>query len=119
MWFSKSQLDLLDISRETVSTLRAENIELRARAEAAEKELASAKLNADWLRIQYNQVQAERAELMAKSYGIRTPVPELTPYTKAKSPLKSPSLEEFSFDDIGDEVAAKIGLPTYGLPSNS
>lgn len=118
MWFSKAQLDLLDVSKETVAALRAENIALRARAEVAEKELASVKLNADWLRIQYNQVQAERAELMAKAYGVRTPVPELRP-ASPRAHGRGPSLEEFSFEDVGDEVAAKLGLPQYGLPSNS
>jgi hypothetical protein len=111
----KSVVAWLNISLDSVTKLREENAALKAANSQMETELVSTKVNLDWLRVQYNQVQLERAELMHKVNGIRVPVPELTRATRTP---RGPSLEEFSFEDIGDEVASKLGLPRYDLPSN-
>lgn len=113
MWISNSALDLFKVSQETVNQLRQENAVLKAENSLLQHELTSAKVHLDWLRVQFNQLQLERAELMDKVNGIRVPVPELAPRNKAP---KRPTLEEFNFEDIGDEVAAKLGLPRYDLP---
>jgi hypothetical protein len=112
MWMPQRVVDWLNISLDSVKSLREENAVLKAKLDIFQSELTSSKINLDWLRIQYNQVQMERAELMNKVYGIKTPVPELK-----KDRVRPPSIEEFNFDDIGDEVAAKLGLPHYGIPT--
>ena len=114
MWVPSSVLDWFKISQDTLKTLREENASLKAENRVLDRELTSAKVNLDWLRVQFNQAQVERAELMSKVHGIKVPAPELG----TRRVPNRPSLEEFSFDDIGDEVAAKIGLPRYDLPSN-
>ena len=114
MWMPKSVVSWLNISLDSVNALRTENAALAAENKLLQTELTSTKVNLDWLRIQFNQLQMERAELLHKAHGIRVPVPEL----RRERSAAPPSLEEFSFEDIGDEVAAKIGLPRYDLPSH-
>ncbi len=115
MWLSKTALDWFKISQDSLTQIREENAVLRAENKRLGEELTNVKVNLDWLRVQYNQCQLERAELMSKVNGIRVPVPELAPKNRAP---KSPLLEEFNFDDIGDEAASKLGLPRYDLPHN-
>jgi hypothetical protein len=114
MWMPQRVVDWLNISLDSVKSLREENAVIKAKLEILQGELTSSKINLDWLRIQYNQIQNERAELMSKVYGIKTPVPELK-----RDRTRPPSIEEFNFDDIGDEVASRLGLPHYGLPTSN
>ena len=121
MWMPRTVVDWLNVSLESLNKLREENAVLRAENTVLRSDLISTKVNLDWLRVQYNQCQLERAELMSKVNGIRTPVPELGVARQRKSDLRQPSIEDFAnyFEDVGDEVAAKVGLPRYDLPTSN
>jgi len=111
MWFPKQLLSFFEVSvslKEEVAALRAQNLTL-------ERELQSSKLNLDWLKIQYNQVQLERTALMDKVYGIKLPTPQLSTATPQ---TRLPSIEEFDFNDMGDDKARELGLPIYGFPTS-
>jgi hypothetical protein len=96
MWLSNRLFDLLNSNRDEVIKLRTERDSLK-------EELVRSQILSDWLRLQVNTLQIERAGLLEKAHGIRVPAPLIE-----KAPVKY-----FSFDDVGDEVAKKLGLPTY------
>lgn len=87
--------------REEVSALRAERDTLRG-------QLAITQTNFDWLRMRVNTLEVEKAGLIEKAYGIKIPAPELI-----RTPAKDPTIEDFSFDDMGEDLAKKLGLPVY------
>lgn len=99
-----------DIAKQALSDLREELAAIRAERDALKAELTAARINGDWLRLQFNQIQAENKALLERAYGIRVPVPELVSKTE-----KSFNLQDL-FGDVGDEEASRIGLPVYGTP---
>lgn len=112
MFVSDKVISLFQIAKDTVDSLREELASLRASHDAAKVELATSKVMNDWLRVKINQLEFERVALLEKAYGIRVPAPELTRHRPATDPDMDP--RNFSFEDIGDEVAHKLGLPLYG-----
>lgn len=103
MWISNKIFDFLSTTREELIKTQSERDLLRV-------ELQKANILSDWLRLQVNSLQTERTQLLDKAYGIKVPTPIIE---KTPAPGQDNSLEEFSFDDIGDELAKKLGLPTY------
>lgn len=111
MWVPEKALDWLQASkasvdgqREDIAALRADNARLTATN-------SSLTIMNDWLRMQVNQLQLERTGLMERAYGIKISAPEIV-----RSPTlgQAPNMSEFSFEDVGDEVARKLGFPVYG-----
>lgn len=100
---------LFEISKETVQDLKVEVEALRRENTSLSADLLSSKTHLDWLKIQFNQLQTERALLLDKLYGIAPPVPQLM-----QAPPPPTAFEEFSFNDMGDALAREIGLPIYG-----
>jgi hypothetical protein len=123
MWISfKHVSELFTVSHDTVVALREENAALKAELAAVRSELLSSKVNLDWLRVNYNQVQAERTALMNTRGGIQVPVPQLQPTPGAYLPTVAsqtainrqiPSFDDLTFEDMGDAAAERLGLPTY------
>ena len=103
MWISNKIFDFLSSTREDLIKSNTERDTLRA-------ELQKANILCDWLRLQVNTLQMERTQLIEKAFGIKVPVPVIE---KASVSGEANSMEDFSFDDIGDELAKKLGLPTY------
>lgn len=97
-----------DIAKAALQDLREELASVRAERDALKAELTASKINADWLRMQWNQIQAENKALLERAYGVRVPVPELTSRTE-----KTFNLQDL-FSDVGDEEASKMGYPVYG-----
>ena len=116
MWVPKEVADWFQISKDSVDALRTELATLKAERDVLKDQLRGAQINSDWLRMQVNSLQMERAALMEKAYNIRVPIPELARTTSLQSPI---SIEDFSFSDIGDEAARKLGLPLYGIEPNA
>src|SRR5258705_13442806 len=110
MWLSGKLVELFNISKETVQTMREDLASVRAERDTLKFQLQVAHNTADWLKAQVNTLQYERVALLEKAYGVRTPVPEI-----ARAPLMGSQLrsDEISFDDMGDEMAKRLGLPTY------
>lgn len=103
MWIPGRLFDLLNSNRDEVTKLRSE-------LDSVKSELTRSQILSDWLRLQVNTLQLERQQLLQKAHGITVPAPLIE-----KAPVKSEelSIKDFSFDDVGDELAKKLGLPTY------
>jgi hypothetical protein len=109
MWLSSRLVEIFGISKESFDDLRQELATTKAERDSYKEELSRTTIMADWLRMQINQLQIERTQLLDKAYGIKTPIPEIA---RARHAI-APHLDEFSFEDVGDEMAKKLGLPTY------
>lgn len=112
MWITNRALDWFKISQDSMASLREELAAAKAERDRLQKENLSLQVNFDWLRMQVNTLQLERGALLEKAYNIKLPVPEIV-----RSPTmgEQGKLDEFSFEDIGDEVARKLGLPLYDV----
>lgn len=114
MWLSRQLVGILEVSKESVDGLRVELAAVKAERDALRSEVSAMRVNSDWMRIRVNQLEMERADLMHRAYGITLPVPELV---RAVKPTVEP--DQFSFEDLGDRVAKRLGLPTFEhMPEN-
>lgn len=111
MWIPKSLVDwITTVKLDEGNRVREELAGVRAERDAIKTELTAAKITSDWLRMQVNTLQLERNALMEKAYSIKVPVPTLVRQPVAD---ESPAGRDFSFDDIGDDMAKRIGLPVF------
>ena len=109
MWVPSKVFDWFKISQESVNELRTEVLALRAERDVLKTQLTAANANFDWLRLRVNQLEHERAALLEKAAGIKTVVPEIV-----RTPSQMDSMiNAFSFDDVGEEMAKRLGLPSY------
>lgn len=102
-----------DIAKQALMDLKEELAAVRAERDSLKAELTASRINGDWLRLQFNQIQAENKALLERAYGIRVPVPELVNHQTEKSF----NLQDL-FGDMGDEEASRQGLPVYGNGHN-
>lgn len=112
MFISTRFLDLFKVTQSVVDTMREELATTKIERDLLKTELITARISSDWMRAQINTLQMERATLMEKIYGVRVPVPQLV-RTSVLDP-QLPKIEDTSFDDMGDEMAKRFGLPLYG-----
>jgi len=110
MWVTGKLLDLFHISKDTVDGLRAELAAIRTDRDALRVQLTTLQNNFDWIRMQINTLQIERTALMDKAYGIKIPTPEII-----RTPIRTEDdkVDEFTFEDIGEVMAKKLGYSTY------
>ena len=109
MWLPTKAFDLFRISKDSVDSLREELSAIRAERDILKVQVNVANNHFDWLRLRINQLEIERAQLLEKATGIKTAIPEI---------VRTPSnidtmLNNFSFEDVGNEAAKKLGLPVY------
>lgn len=109
MWLPTKAFDLFRISKDTFDHLREEVATLRTENKLLQDQLNKAEIMCDWLRMQHNTLQQEKAAFMKQTHGVSVPAPELV----RRSALDIPKLDEFTFEDLGDALAKQIGLPTY------
>ena len=109
MWVPKEVADWFKISKDSVDALREELAAVKAERDLLKSQLQATQINLDWIRVQVNTLQLERAVLMEKAYKIQVPVPEVRRAMPADFPM-----QHFSFEDVGDETAKQLGLPIYG-----
>lgn len=110
--FQKSAEKNAEVAKEAMQQLREELSAVRAERDLLKTELLSAKINSDWLRVKVNDLEFQNKGLIEKAYQIKLPVPEIVATPAVHNPFKS--FDSFSpFEDMGDEMAAKLGLPTY------
>lgn len=110
MWLSHRLVGILEVAKESVDDLREQCAVLRAERDLLKDQLRAAQINSDFFRMQINSLQMERAELLRKAHGITVPAPQIQKRLEM-DPAFDPN--NFSFSDVGDEVARKLGLPTY------
>lgn len=104
---AESMQNTVQVLREELATSRAENQLLRS-------EIQANKVTSDWLRLQFNEMKLQNAQLLQKAYNIQIPVPEVI---RTPNPIFGGQGTDkefnFTFEDIGDEAARALGLPTY------
>jgi len=112
MWLPGKAFDLFKISRDTVDHQREELVTVRSERDGLKAQLAVTQANFEWLRVRINSLEAERAQLIKKAYGIDVPVPEVvrTPRIQDSDLI---GLTSALFEDIGDDNAKKLGLPAF------
>lgn len=104
MWIPSKILDFLSFSKDDLIAIRSERDHLKS-------SLIKSEIMSDWLRMRVNALEVERTILMEKVNGIRIPAPELLRATPQIS--APPMIQEASFEDMGDDMAKQLGLPTY------
>ena len=62
----------------------------------------------DWFRIRLTQLEKERAQMILKLYGVVIESPVLA--KEPERPLDQVLGEVSTFDDVGDEIAQKLGI---------
>lgn len=108
MWVPSQVVDWFKISKESVDALREDSAALRAENIALRTELQTTKANFSWLTLRVNALEMERAVLLEKVTGVKVAVPEIA------RPLPIDQLvNQLSFEDMGDDMAKKLGLPVY------
>lgn len=110
MWLSSKLVDLFNISKETVQAQREDLAATRVERDTLRFQLQVAHNTCDWLKAQVNTLQFERVALLEKAYGVRTPVPEIVRAPVMAAQMRS---DEISFDDMGEDMAKRLGFPTY------
>lgn len=111
MWLSPKVVDFFKISQESFTGLREDLAALRAERDALKQQLVTSNLMNDWLRMKVNTLEAERSQLLEKAYNIKVAPPQLV-----KAPLAvsgQPKLDDFTFEDVGEQLARSMGLPSY------
>lgn len=108
MWVPAALVELFQISRSTVDTLRNDLSAVKAENEALRYQILITQNNFEWIRSKVNTLELEKAALINKAYGIVLPAPELV-----RTPMKDLDPNEFSFEDIGEKMAKKFGMPSY------
>jgi|SoiMethySBSTD1v2_1073268.scaffolds.fasta_scaffold327568_4 hypothetical protein len=113
MWLSPKIVDFFKVSVETVQTLRTDLQTAQAEIAALKAQIQTSNITNDWLRTRVNQLELERTQLMQVAYNVKLPVPELVRPSTFK-PDAPGDVFSLDFDDMGDDLAKKLGLPTYG-----
>lgn len=113
MWLSPKIVDFFKVSVETVQGLRADLQSAQAEISALKAQVQTANITNDWLRTRVNQLEMERTQLMRVAYDIKLPVPELVRPSIMKGNDASDTFT-LDFNDMGDDLAKQLGLPTYG-----
>lgn len=112
MWMPSLVIKWFDGIIRDADANRAELSALRAERDLLKHQLAVSQNQFDWLRMQVNTLQIERTALLEKAYNIKVPAPEIV-----RQPVigEENKLDEFTFDDMGEQLAKKFGLPSYDL----
>lgn len=110
MWVPKEVADWFRISKDSVDALREELAATRADRDAIKEQLLFVKSNFEWLRLKVNQLEVEKAALLQKAIGIPIPAPEIVSRSINGQDFDPKNL---SFDDIGEDMARKLGFPSY------
>lgn len=109
MWVPSKVVDWFRISKESVDALREELAAVRAERDLLKIQLTSSQNHFDWLRQRVNSLEVERAALFEKVSGVKTVVPEIVRQTSPTQDM----INSFTFEDVGEEMAKKLGLPSY------
>lgn len=112
MWLSNKAFGLFRISQEAVDSLREEVAALRAERDSLKSEVSAARIMNDWMRLRVNQLEVQNTALLQKAYNMQIPAMEIARRPDI-DPIYDPKTLGAIFDDVGDEVAGKLGLPRY------
>ena len=111
-WFTDVRNDAdsnAEVAKTAIADLREELSAVRAERDSLKLQNSISQNHFDWLRVRTNQLEVERAQLLEKAYGIKTPVPEIVRTSVAPIVFNSAL-----FEDVGEKTARELGLPVYG-----
>lgn len=93
------------LSRKAYDDLRDAGVKSQIEASALAQVNAQLNAHIEWLRVRLTQLEFERAQLLKKYMNVDIPVPTW------EQPESHPDPNEtFNFGDVGDKVAAELGL---------
>lgn len=114
MWIPKQLLSLVTSGDQNAATLhdaitylREELAGVRMERDILKAQLAVSQTHFDWLRTRVNVLETERAALLEKATGIVLAVPQ---FVQAANTADTLTDRTFSFEDVGDDLAKKLGL---------
>lgn len=96
------------LDRQVYDDLRLSEAEAKGKATALDIRITAMDTMMDWFRVRLTQLEKERAQLIHRYTGvvIETPVFAKEP----EKPIEQILSEVSSFDDVGDEVAKRLGI---------
>ncbi len=110
MWIPSKVVDWFGLNVANVNMLQSELAAVRAERDGLKLQLAINQNHFDWLRMKVNSLEFERAGFLHQLYGVKTPAPVIERQVQV-DPAIDP--KNFSFDDVGDEMAKTLGFPIY------
>ncbi len=96
------------ISRELFVGLVEKESKARGELAALQTRFAAQDSMVDWFRIRLTQLEKERAQMILKYTGVAIETPVFA--KEPEKPLDQVLGEVSTFDDVGDEIAAKMGI---------
>lgn len=106
MWISDKLAYILKFNLDEQIQIREDLAACRAKCEVLERSLAHTQSSFNWLAVRVNDLENQNKALLEKAFDIKVPAPQIA----VKAPPIDEMLKQFSFDDVGDEVANKLGL---------
>ena len=99
------------IDRQTYDDLRLDAAEARGAKQALERQVSALDTTMDWMRVRVNQLEEERAQLLFTYTGVKVSVPKISRAPEIDpTPYRRTMDEMPSFEDVGNEAAAALGL---------
>ena len=111
MWIARKLFDgIVEDLKERNQTLGVllQEASIHSRLYAEQNKVLQA--NLDSARLRLNQLERERAQLTNAILGVKIAVPEFVPISDAKFDIGKTLSEMPGFEDVGDEVAALMGV---------
>lgn len=102
--------EMLRINDRMIERLHIEAATARERANGAEKRADIAQNNFEWARVRLNQVEQERATLIATMLKAPVGALELERRLTPEQGSGMPKLPDALFEDIGDDAARALGI---------
>lgn len=99
------------ISRQAYNDLRDLALKAEAVCHKVEQHNVALQTTMDWMRTRLNQLEHERAQLIYQYMGVKIAVPVIAPAPAVQPEAVANMINETpSFEDMGDEEAARQGI---------
>ena len=96
------------VSRELFVSLIGKESVARGELAALQTRFAAQDAMCDWFRVRLTQLEKERAQMILKYTGVAIETPVFA--KEEKQPIDQVLAEVSTFDDVGDEIAARLGI---------
>lgn len=109
-WFTTLN-ESAESAADNLSYLREELSATRAERDTIKVQLIINQTQFDWLRMRVNQLEYERAVMLEATTGLKFSSPMIA--REAPPPTTPHFTPEFSFDDMGEDIASKLGFESH------
>lgn len=115
MWISRKEIETLRIENAKLrEEIRAVQLQAHERAIGFERENARLRSDQDWFKLRLNQVEQERAMLMADRIGVRVNVPQFLVQPEGQEGQALHELPDLS--TVGGDAKDEPPVPTSADP---